>query len=65
MWTYHEEVALVIENAKSGEYYLIEGMTKRGWRTRMTQTDGVLPIRRPDNGEPPDALSSLLAFCGL
>lgn len=65
LWTYHEEVALVIENAKSGEYYLIEGMKKQDWRASMTQTDGILPIRRPDNGQPPDALSSLLAFCGL
>ena len=49
MWTYHEDVALVIENANSGEYYLIEDIKEDGWRTRVTKTDGILPIRRHDS----------------
>ena len=65
MWTYHEEVGLVIENANSGKYYLIEDIKEEGWRTRMTKTDGILPMRRPEKGEPLDSLSSLLAFCDL
>jgi len=42
MWTYHEDVALVMEN------YLIEDITEEGWRTRMTRVDGILPMRYPD-----------------
>ena len=49
-WTYHEDVALVIEDTKCGDYYLIEDVKQENWRMRMTTTDGILPMRRPDNG---------------
>ena len=43
-WTYHEGVALVIEES-SGEAYLIEGVKKVGGRMRMRRTGGILPVR--------------------
>jgi len=46
MWTYHEEVGLVIENGTNGEYYLIEGIKEDGWKPKMTKSDGILPNRR-------------------
>ena len=46
-WTYHEEVALLVEYNTTGEYYLVEGIKKEGWKTRMTKTNGILPLRRP------------------
>ena len=46
-WTYHEEVALVMEHGIPEEYYLVEGIKKEGWRTRMTKTNGILPLRSP------------------
>ena len=46
MWTYHEEVGLVIENSRHGGYSLIEGIKEEGWKTRMTKSDGILPNRR-------------------
>jgi hypothetical protein len=49
-WTYHEEVVLVMEYGSSGEYYLIEDI-KEGWRSRMTKTNGILPMH-------PQALNS-------
>jgi len=42
MWTYHEGVALVMEN------YLIEDIKEEGWRTRVKKVDGILPMRSPD-----------------
>ena len=48
LWTYHEDVALVIEDVTYGDYYLIEDVKQENWRMRMTATDGVLPMRRPD-----------------
>ena len=44
MWTYHEEVGLVIKSSY-GEYYLIEGIKEEGWKERMTKSDGILPNR--------------------
>ena len=45
IWTYHEEVALVMEISDSGGYYMIDVIKREGWRTRMTETDGVRPVR--------------------
>jgi len=41
MWTYHEDVALVMVD------YLIEDIKEEGWRTRMTRVDGILPTCYP------------------
>ena len=46
IWTYHGEVGLVIEGDNSGQYYLIEDIEEKGWKTRMTESDGILPDRR-------------------
>ena len=45
-WTYHEEVALLVRSDTPGEYCLVEGIKKKGWRRRMTKTNGTLPMRR-------------------
>ena len=50
MWTYHEEVALVIDDTTYGDYHLIEDVKQENWRMRMTTTDGILPMRHPDKG---------------
>jgi len=42
MWTYHEDVALVMED------YLIEDIKEEGWRTRIKKVDGILPMRYSD-----------------
>jgi len=42
MWTYHEGVALVMED------YLIEDIEEEGWRMTMTRVDGILPMGYPD-----------------
>ncbi len=46
MWTYHQGVGLVIERGTRGQYYLIEDIEEKGWKTRMTKSDGILPDRR-------------------
>ena len=51
LWTYHEDVALVIEDTSTcPDYYLIEDVKQESWRMRMTPTDGILPMRHPDKG---------------
>ena len=45
MWTYHEEVGLVVEKDTTGQCYLIEDMEDEGWKARMTKSDGILPDR--------------------
>ena len=47
MWTYHEEVALVLWQVSFMARYLVEDI-KHEQRTRITETNGILPIRRPD-----------------
>ena len=42
-WTYHEEVAFVMEKGIPGKYYLVEDFKKEGWKTRMTQINGLFP----------------------
>ena len=46
IWTYHGEVGLVVEGVYSGQYYLIEDIEEKGWKTRVTESDGILPDRR-------------------
>ena len=47
MWTYHEDVALVLWQGLPGARYLVENI-KQEERTRMTKTNGILPMRRAD-----------------
>ena len=42
-WTYHEEVAFMMEKAIPGEYYLVEDIKKKGWKKRMTKINGLFP----------------------
>jgi len=53
MWTYHEDVALVIEKGTLEKYYLIEDIKEEGWKTRMTRSNGILPGRRHSLGLAP------------
>jgi len=53
VWTYHEEVALVIEKGTRGKYYLIEDIKAEGWKTRMIESNGILPDRRQSLGITP------------
>ena len=46
-WTYHDAVALVVEETTFGVYYLIEDLKQCEWRRGMTETNGILPIRPP------------------
>jgi len=52
-WTYHEEVALVIKRGTHGTYYLIEDIKAEGWKTRMIESNGVLPDSRQSFGITP------------
>ena len=63
-WTYHEGVALVIEEATSGEYYLIEDIKQEGWKMRISETNGILSMRCPEKGQPLDTLDPLTS-CDL
>ena len=40
LWTYHEQVGLVMEDDYCGVYFLIEGIKEEGWRLR--KIDGIL-----------------------
>ena len=40
IWTYHEQVGLVMEDDYCGVYFLIEGIKEEGWRLR--KIDGIL-----------------------
>lgn len=46
MWTYHEEVRLVIVKYTTDHCYLIEDDEDEGWMTGVTKTDGILTDRR-------------------
>ena len=50
MWAFHEEVVLVLQKVPAGGHYLVEGIKQEDWRTRMTETNGILPMRHPNMG---------------
>ena len=46
MWNYHGGVGLMIENYITDRCYLIDDIQYEGWKTRLMESDGILPDRR-------------------